>query len=332
MRADRLVSILLLLQVNRRTTARELAKRLEVSERTIHRDMDALCSAGVPVTAERGNGGGWGLMEAYKANLTGLNYSEIQTLFLTKPAQLLSDLGLHQASEGALIKLLAALPAMSRRNAEHARQRIHIDTAGWRNSPENVASLPVIQEALWQERKLQFIYERADCEPSERIVDPLGLVAKGSIWYLVAAVDGASRTYRVSRIRDARLTEQPYSRPADFDLPAYWRQSAADFKAALPRFYAKIRVGPGVPRWMNYMGRSSRVEHTQPPEANGWSTVTMRFDAEEEACQFALSFGGQAEVLEPESLRAKVIAAAQEIVSQYASVERSATNALSSGC
>ena len=216
MRADRLVSILLLLQVNRRTTARELAKRLEVSERTIHRDMDALCSAGVPVTAERGNGGGWGLMEAYKANLTGLNYSEIQTLFLTKPAQLLSDLGLHQASEGALIKLLAALPAMSRRNAEYARQRIHIDTAGWRNSPENVASLPVIQEALWQERKLQFIYERADCEPSERIVDPLGLVAKGSTWYLVAAVDGASRTYRVSRIREARLTEQPSYAPGRF--------------------------------------------------------------------------------------------------------------------
>lgn len=311
MRADRLLSILLLLQVNRRTTAREFAKRLEVSERTIHRDMDALCSAGVPVMADRGNGGGWSLMEAYKTNLTGLNHSEIQALFLTKPTQLLSDLGLHQASEGALIKLLAALPSISRRDAEYARQRIHIDTAGWRNSSENVSWLPVLQEAIWQERKLQFMYERAGCEASERISDPLGLVAKGSVWYLVAAVEGSPRTYRVSRIREARVMAETCARPADFDLGDYWRKSAAEFQASLPRFYAKIRISPDVPRWMNYLARASRVEHSEPPDANGWSAVTMRFDVEEEACQFALSFGGQVEVLEPRSLREKVVAAAE---------------------
>ena len=322
MRADRLVSILLLLQVNRRTTARELAKRLEVSERTIHRDMDALGAAGVPVTAERGSGGGWGLMESYKTNLTGLNHAEIQALFLTKPAQLLSDLGLHQASEGALIKLLAALPAMSRRDAEYARQRIHIDTAGWRNSPENVAALPVIQESIWQERKLQFVYARSGCEPSERLGDPLGLVAKGSTWYFIAAMEGAPRTYRVSRILEARMTEQPSVRPGDFDLAAYWRQSAAEFQAGLPRFYAKIRMGPGASRWMNYLSRASRVEQREGPDANGWSTLTMRFDVEEEACQFALSFGGQAEVLEPESLREKVVQAARETVAVYAGRNR----------
>jgi len=318
MRADRLVSILLLLQVNRRTTARELAKRLEVSERTIHRDMDALSSAGVPVVADRGNGGGWGLMEAYKTNLTGLNHSEILSLFLTKPTQLLSDLGLHQASEGALIKLLAALPSMSRRDAEYARQRIHIDTAGWRNSPENVASLPILQEAIWQERQLQFLYERSGCQPSERIADPLGLVAKGSVWYLVAAVDSAPRTYRVSRISQARVADQPCAvRPPDFDLAAYWQQSAAEFQAGLPRFYAKLLIGPDVVRWMGYRSRASRVEHNEPQDAQGWSTVTVRFDVEEEACQFALSFGGQAKVLEPESLRQKVITAAQATVSLY---------------
>lgn len=319
MRADRLVSILLLLQVNRRITARELAARLEVSERTIHRDMDALSAAGVPVVAERGNGGGWGLMEAYRTNLTGLNHSEIQALFLAKPSQLLSDLGLRQASEGALIKLLAALPSISRRDAEYARQRIHIDTAGWRNSPENVAALPALQEAIWQERKLQFTYERAGCEPSARLVDPLGLVAKGSVWYLVAAVDGAPRTYRVSRIREARATEQPCARPPDFDLSSYWRQSAAEFQAGLPRFYAKIRLGSSVLGWMQYLGRASRIEHSEPPDAEGWTTLTMRFDAEEEACQFALSFGPQAEVLEPESLREKVIAAAKATLERYAS-------------
>jgi len=318
MRADRLLSILLLLQVQRRITASELAKRLEVSERTIHRDMDALSGAGVPVFAERGNGGGWSLMEAYRTNLTGLNHSEIQTLFLSQPPQLLTDLGLHQASEGALIKLLAALPSMSRRDAEHARQRIHIDTAGWRNSSEDVSALPVLQEAIWQEREIHFVYERVDCDPTERIVDPLGLVAKGSVWYLVAAQDKAPRTYRVSRIRQARMTDRPVNRPPDFDLVAYWKQSAAEFKATLPRFYAKIRISPAAQRLLSYMGRASRVENSGPPDADGWRTLDMRFDAEHEACQFALSLDCEAEVLDPESLRSKVIAAAQAILDRYA--------------
>ena len=324
MRADRLVSILLLLQVNRRITARELAKRLEVSERTIHRDMDALSSAGVPVVADRGNGGGWSLLEGYKTNLTGLNNSEIQAIFLSKPAQLLADLGLNRAAEGALIKLQAALPSMSRRDAEYARQRIHIDTVGWRHSQDNVAALSALQEAIWQERKVAFLYDRAGCETSERIVDPLGLVAKGSVWYLVAAVEGASRTYRVSRIREPRVMDQPCARPPDFDLAAYWQQSAAEFQAHLPRFYAKIRIGPGVSPWLNYMGRASRIEQSEPDGEVGWTVVTMRFDAEEEACQFALSFGPEAEVLEPESLREKVIAAATDTLSRYGKAQHAA--------
>jgi len=319
MRADRLLSILLLLQVNRRTTARELAKRMEVSERTIHRDMDALSAAGVPVVADRGNGGGWSLLGGYKTNLTGLNHDEIQALFLTRPAQLLADLGLQKASEGALIKLLAALPSISRRDAEYARQRIHIDTTGWRNSPENAAALPSIQEAVWQQRKLRFVYERSGCEASQRLGDPLGLVAKGSAWYLVAAVDGSPRTYRVSRIRECEVTDQPGERPPEFDLAEYWRQSAAEFQAALPRFYATIRVSPAVPPWLSYMGRASRVERRAGPDADGWMILTMRFDAEEEALQFALSFGADAEVLEPASLRARVTRSAEATLRLYAS-------------
>src|ERR1051325_4713574 len=127
MRADRLLSIMLLLQVHRRLTARELANRLEVSERTIHRDMDALSGAGIPVFAERGSGGGWALMEEYRTNLTGLNKEEIQALFVMNSPRLLADLGLSKASDAAHIKLRAALPSMSRGDAEYARQRIHID-------------------------------------------------------------------------------------------------------------------------------------------------------------------------------------------------------------
>src|SRR5438128_12227933 len=194
MRADRLLSVLLLLQVHRRLTARELAKRLEVSERTIHRDMEALSAAGFPVFAERGSGGGWMLVEGYRTNLTGLNAVEVQALFVTKPLRLLADLGLDKASDAALIKLSAALPSAHRPGAENARQRIHIDVTGWNRPDEAARFLPLLQEAVWQERRLRFTYQRGGgCDAVQRVADPLGLVAKGSIWYLVAAVDGDIR-------------------------------------------------------------------------------------------------------------------------------------------
>src|SRR5215468_2621132 len=201
MRADRLLSILMLLQVHRKMTASDLARRMEVCERTIHRDMEALGAAGVPVLADRGSGGGWRLLEGYRTNLTGLNEVEVQALFLSNPPRLLADLGLEKASDAALLKLLAALPAMQRDGAEYVRQRIHVDVAGWRQSEEAVPLLPVLQEAVWRERKLRFTYLRGDGVMVERVVDPLGLVAKGSIWYLVAAVEGEPRSYRISRLK-----------------------------------------------------------------------------------------------------------------------------------
>src|SRR5262249_53478914 len=156
------------------------------SERTIHRDMGALGAAGVPVTAERGTGGGWRLIEGYRTNLTGLNAAEIRALFLAKPPRLLADLGLDKAAEAALIKLLAALPSGSRQGAEDIRQRIHVDVPGWGRGAESVPCLPALQEAIWQERRARITYEREDATV-ERLVDPLGLVAKGRVWYLVAA-------------------------------------------------------------------------------------------------------------------------------------------------
>jgi predicted DNA-binding transcriptional regulator YafY len=180
-RADRLLSILLLLQTHRRMTARELATRLELSERTVYRDMDALSAVGVPVSTERGKGGGCLLLDGYRTNLTGLNDAEIQALFLTNAPRLLADLGLRRAGEAALIKLLATLPAVSRRDAEFVQQRILVDTAGWNRPEEAIPSLPILQEAIWQERKVRLTYRRPNSTPGERLVDPLGLVAKGSL-------------------------------------------------------------------------------------------------------------------------------------------------------
>jgi predicted DNA-binding transcriptional regulator YafY len=238
MRADRLLSILLLLQVHRRVTARQLAKRLEVSERTILRDMDALSGSGVPVVAERGAGGGWSLLDDYQTKLTGLSGAEIQSLFLARPPRLMADLGLKQEAEAAMIKLQASLPASSRLQADLARQWILIDTRGWRDPGESIPSLPILLDALWRGRQVRFLYRKVLCEASERFGHPLGLVAKGSVWYLVANVEGETRTYRVSRISQAVILDEASLRPAKFDLEGYWERSAAEFRENLPRYYA----------------------------------------------------------------------------------------------
>src|SRR5215216_3605984 len=318
MRADRLLSIMLLLQVHQRVTSRELARRLEVSERTIHRDMEALGTAGIPIYAERGAGGGWALSEAYQTNLTGLNEAEIQTLFLAAPPQLLADLGLHQAADAALIKLMAALPTIARRDAEFARQRIHVDGAGWMRAREAVPFLATVQEALWQDRKLKLTYERGDDSIVERLLDPLGLVAKGSVWYLVAGVEGTTRTYRVARVRSATVTDLRCERPAGFDLAAHWEQSSIEFRANLPRYPATLRADPAVAPLLHAPGRYARVEHVGEIDAEGWLRVEMLFEEQHSACDFLLSVGPRIEVLGPPALRQLVQHAAQGIVALYA--------------
>lgn len=299
-------------------TAHELADRLEVSERTIHRDMEALGAVGIPVVAERGAGGGWRLLEEYRTNLTGLNAAEIQALFLTQPPRLLADLGLEKAADAALIKLLAALPSISRRGAEEASQRVHVDVGGWRQSEDDVSLLPILQAAIWQERKLQLSYARGDGAGVERLVDPLGLVAKGSLWYLIAAVDGEIRTYRVSRVRGATITDAPCVRPEGFDLAAYWEQSSAQFKAHLPRYPAVLRVDSAILPRMRSESRYARIEHTEPPDDDGWVRLDMRFEELHNACEYVLSYGTQIEVLEPSELRELVIRSAEAVVAFYA--------------
>ena len=316
MRADRLLSILLLLQVNKRLTARTLAERLEVSERTILRDMEALGAAGVPVTAERGTGGGWGLLQEYRTDLTGLNAAETQALFLAKSSRLLADLGMGRAADAALLKLLASLPARSRRDVEYTRERLHVDGAGWYGFGEAFPLLPALQEAVWQERQVQLDYQRADGTRRERLVNPLGLVAKGSIWYLVAGTEEGLRSYRVSRVQAACLTDTPCVRPLGFNLAAFWEQSVAELKANVPRYPATLRVAPDLLARMR-RSRTLRVEREVGTDEAGWMTLCVVFEVESEACDFIIGLGAGVEVMEPVALRARVRQLAESIVAVY---------------
>lgn len=316
MRADRLLSILLILQNKGSATARELAERLEVSARTIHRDMEALSASGVPVYADRGQTGGWKLAEGYRTNLTGLKSNEMSALLLAAPT-LLADLGLLQPFENAVEKLLASAPAVLKGDAEYARERLHVDGAGWHQSSEPTAQLQIVQEALWLERKLRIKYQRSgDGETVERIVLPLGLVAKRSTWYLVAQAEQEFRTYRVSRVVDAEMLDERFDRPNGFNLAAYWQQSTEEFKMNLPRYTARLLVTKTTVARLkreNYV----TVIQCSPSERDEWYEATLQFHTLETAGESVLGFGDGAVVLEPVELRDYVLGQARNILERY---------------
>ncbi|MDF2724920.1 MAG: transcriptional regulator [Paenibacillus sp.] len=319
MRADRLLSILMLLQNERQLTTRQLADRLEVSERTVHRDMEALGAAGVPVYSVLGSQGGWRLSEGYRTGLTGLHAPELIALLATGSEQLLRDLGKQQLFDQAYRKVVAAAPASVRRDAEFARERIHIDGAGWHDEPiDRSVCLPTIQEAIWSERKLAIAYERGE-ELVQRLTHPLGLVAKRSTWYMVAETDGDIRTYRVSRIRSAVIGTDSFQRPEAFRLAAYWQQSTEQFTADLPKYAATI----GIKRQQLKRLRQERyvkvvaVLSESTAESPDWLELDVQFNTLESACSICLSYGAELVVRQPEELRDRVNKQAVEITRLY---------------
>lgn len=315
MRADRLLSILLLLQTHGLMPARALAERLEVSERTVHRDMEALAMAGVPVYAEKGRRGGWALVDSYRTDLTGLTETELRSLVIASAPGVLADLGLGEAADRALIKLLAGLPDARRKAAESARGYLHVDPSGWRRPDEAAPFLGTLELALRTGRQIAMTYERAyDRSMVERVANPLGLVAKGSIWYLAATVESKARTYRASRIRAVTILETPVDRPGGFDLSAFWTESSAEFRAALPIHRVVLRVAPDAISRVRLGWRFATVESESEPDERGWITCTIRADSEDIALECVLTLGGQAEVIEPAALRDRAVASTRALL------------------
>jgi len=317
MKSDRLLSALLLLQAYGRMTGREMSKRLEVSQRTVHRDMESLSAAGVPVFALRGARGGWQLDEGWRTQVPALDEAELLALLMTQP-RVVGEGSLAGAAERALRKLTAALPASLRERAAAIRQRLYVDTTGWRGTTENLAMLPIVQDAVSRDRKLSMTYRRAgeSAEAGERLVDPLGLVAKGSAWYLVARTPNGFRTYRVSRIEQAAIVDTPCERPADFDLAAHWKSSTDAFRDGLPRYRATLRLEPRAAAWV----RRWRMAWTapDPPDADGWITFQAHFEHPDEACFVVLGLGARAEVVEPAELRERVLNEVRAVLARTA--------------
>jgi predicted DNA-binding transcriptional regulator YafY len=193
-----------------------------------------------------------------------------------------------------------------------------VDAAGWNRPQETVPCLAALQEAIWQERKVRLTYQRHGSDAAERLVDPLGLVAKGSMWYLVGMVEGAERVYRVARIQTATMTDEPSHRPAGFDLAAFWAQSSADFVANLPRYRVTVRVAPEALLQVTGTGAYGRIEETGPTDADGRTTLHMIFDTEDEACGYIFRFGTQVEVIEPAALRTRIGCVAAAVAALYA--------------
>ena len=322
MRADRLLSLLMLLQTRGQMSARELAGELEVSERTIYRDIIALSSSGVPIYASRGPGGGVSLIEEYRTTLTGLTADEARALFMMSiPAPLL-QLGVGEKFKGALLKLSASLPDIRRADEVHTRQRILLDSSWWFQSEQDVPCLQAIQQALFQDRRLRIKvrWEFFNTE-FEQDAEPYGLVAKANIWYLVYRRRGTPHVRRVSQIVAAELLPECFKRPPDFDLKTFWEGWCKEYESQ-PPFCAQVRVAPEVlPFLTEYVGERARsqVIRSHIPDEDGWITLSLPFESFVSARTRLLGLGRAVEVLEPESLRRSLIDFAEQIVGFYKS-------------
>jgi predicted DNA-binding transcriptional regulator YafY len=287
-------------------TGRALAERLEVSQRTMHRDMEALSAAGVPVTALRGAQGGWQLEKGWRTQVPGLDAAELRALLMAQP-RALSEPRLAAAAERALGKLMASLPGSMREQAVAMRERLHVDANDWRPVSEDLSMLPAVQDAVARDCRLSFDYTRADGERGPRVVDPLGLVVKGMSWYLVARTQRGMRTYRVSRMRAVTPLAIAFRRPARFDLAKHWKKSVSELEAQRRRYKATLLLSPqaaeSLIRWCVATPAAIPVPGDAPA---GWIAMYADFESEEQALFLVLGMGVRARVLQPAPLVERV--------------------------
>ena len=319
MRASRLVALLLLLQHRGQVTAAELAQELEVSVRTIYRDLEALSAAGVPVYAEAGRNGGARLVDGYRTRLTGLTQKEAEALFAAGVPGPVGDLGLGTVLGAAQLKLLAALPKDLADRATIARQRFHYDAPGWFKTARNEPHLATLSTAVWDDRRVEVEYRHPGAEQAAtRVLDPFGLVCKGGVWYLVARRDGEVRTYRVSRVQSVTPLEDQFERDPAFDLAAYWNTSVANYEAQVPPVDVLIRARTGAFAELDWMVRGyGRALKGSRMLDDGRKECVIVFEQLDDAFVDLIKLGAEVEVVEPEPLRERLAETAHAMTSLY---------------
>jgi predicted DNA-binding transcriptional regulator YafY len=317
-RADRLLSLVLLLQHRGRMSAAELARELEVSTRTVLRDIEALSSTGVPVYAERGRHGGFALLSGYSTDLTGLTSEEALALLVAGSRAGSPDPGMAPALASAMRKVVAGLPERQRGSATEAAGRILVRPDGMfskpADAPDEASRLDVVRRAVFAGRRLRIRYAAGDGTPRWRTVDPIGLVSAGGQWYLLAMRDGADRTYRVSRMREIEELAEEAARPAGVDLERVWEERRARFSASFPDLTAVVRVRE--PARARLVARARQV-HAERPDGPGWLRVEVDFGGRAHALAMIWALGPDAEVLQPESLRAALAERAAATAARY---------------
>ncbi|MFF3952342.1 helix-turn-helix transcriptional regulator [Streptomyces sp. NPDC001890] len=322
MRAARLIRMVLLLQSRPAMTGAELARELEVSERTVTRDAQALSEAGVPVYADRGRAGGYRLVGGYRTRLTGLARDEAEALFLSGLPSALREMGLEDAASAARLKVSAALLPSLRDASDSAARRFHLDAPAWYQEPVTPELLPAVAEAVWDDRVVRARYRRGGADGEvERELAPYGLVLKAGVWYVCARVGDDFRVYRIDRFSAVTVSDERFERDGRFDLSGFWEERAAQFARSLLRAEVRVRVSPeGVRRLPYAMDRSAvrdALDAAGPPDAEGWLALTLRVESMEVAYSQLLSLGPESEVLEPAALRERFTAAAERLRELY---------------
>ncbi|BDS16705.1 WYL domain-containing protein [Clostridium perfringens] len=315
MKADRLISILMLLQVHKQLTANDLAKRLEVSVRTIYRDIESLSSLGIPIFTERGTNGGIKLLGDYKTTLSGMNKDELYSLFVPTGDKVLDDLGIEKLKDSTMIKLLGNSSTYQMNEIKNIQNYIFIDMYTWGENPIKVDTdiLSILQEGIWNSKVLNIVYRKIN-ETKDVILNPLGLVCKRGIWYLIGENNEIIKTYKVSNIESALLTDTLFNRPKYFNLEKHWKSSTSNFKSSIPKHTFTFKVNPSI---VNHIKARKFISISNIVVENDNIYMDINFDSIFQGIEFAFGYGKDIEIIYPIDARAEIKKKSYEITKLY---------------
>lgn len=315
MKADRLISILMLLQVHKQLTANYLAKRLEVSVRTIYRDIESLSSLGIPIFTDRGTNGGIKLLGDYQTTLSGINKDELYSLFIPTGDKVLDDLGIGKLKDSTMIKLLGSSSTYQMNEIKNIQNYIFIDMYTWGENPIKVdtAILSILQEGIWNSKVLNIVYRKIN-ETKNVILNPLGLVCKRGIWYLIGENNEIIKTYKVSNIESALLTNTLFDRPKDFNLEKHWKSSTSNFKSSIPKHTFTFKVNPSI---VNHIKARQFISISNIVVEDNNIYMDINFDAIFQGIEFAFGYGKEIEIIYPIDARAEIKKKSYEITKLY---------------